>query len=491
MVLKYECKKKREERNHMKNKLFMDVIPNTKKIIRIVAAIYAFLILLITIVLKHFITFSNLSIFAQVSYIALIILVILSIILYFTDEVKGAILSISLIATYNTLSLFIQSVKDLDIQINLIFVSGAGLLFLHYFEKAIQSERVDYHILLNKYNQLELNSKITKTISEITPKMLMNVDLDEILQTILEKAVELIPKAQSGSILIRSENQMEFRAAVGYNLEELKKIKLRFEDMYQYKLNKLYEPAVIKDIKTFNKKNLNAETNITMNEKDMLTAKSVLTCSFVLQGKIYGFINLDNLDDEDAFSNQDEIYIKHLASQIELALNNQLLVDEIYTLSKTDTLTGVHSRKHHERLIRSIYNEALEKKKVFSIAVMDVNYLKKINDTYGHMVGDEYLIHFVEIIKENLYPQDVLSRTGGDEFVIIFPELDLHQSLERIKDIRETFTKKPFVFENIAHIVDFGCGIACYPKDNEELIGLMRIADKRMYDDKRVRKLAI
>jgi len=208
-----------------------------------------------------------------------------------------------------------------------------------------------------------------------------------------------------------------------------------------------------------------------------------------LQDKIYGFINLDNLEDFEAFNDQDKLYIKHLASQIEIALNNQLLVDEIYTLSKTDALTGVHSRKHHERLIKNIYNEALEKKKVFSIAVMDVNYLKKINDTYGHMVGDQYLVHFTEIINENLKPNDILSRTGGDEFVIIFPELELHQSLERIKEIRKRLSEKPFVFEDLAHIVDFGCGIASYPKDKDELIGLMRIADKRMYDDKRIRKI--
>ena len=473
----------------MKKKQFMDIIPKTKKVIRYCAAIYAFFIILFTIVLKHYQTFDDLSLFAQFMYITMILLAILSVSLYFIDEVKGAILSIAIILIYNIPALFVQSIKDLDIRINLLFVSGAVILFLHYFEKAIQSERVDYQILLSKYNQLDLNSKITKTISDITPRMLINDDLDELLQIILEKAVELIPKAQSGSILIRNNGDMEFHAAVGYDLGELRKIKLKFEEMYQYRLNMLYEPAVIKDIKTFNKKNLNAETNTSMNEKDMLTAKAVLTCSFILHGKIYGFINLDNLDDLDAFNEQDKIYIKHLASQIELALNNHILVDEIYTLSKTDSLTGVHSRKHYEKLIKNTYNDALEKKKVFSIAVMDVNYLKKINDTYGHMVGDEYLIHFVEIIKENLKPQDILSRTGGDEFVIIFPEQDLHQSLDRIKEIRQTFAKKPFTFEDLEHIVDFGCGIACYPVDNEDLLGLMRIADKRMYDNKRERKL--
>ncbi len=469
---------------------FMSIVPRAKRIILFGAAIYAFAVILFMIVLNQFLDFNDLSIFAKTMYLTISLLLILSVVLLYVKQMYGAILSITLVASYNVLSLIFPSVKALDIQMNLFFVPGAAMIFFYFFEKAIQSEKVDYQILMNRYAQLELNSKISKSISEITPKMLINDNLDELLQTILEKAIELIPKAQSGSILIRNENRMEFRAAVGYDLHTLQKIDLKFEDMYQYKLGVLDEPAVIRDIKTFNEKNLKAETSEAMKENEVLTAKAVLTCSFILHETIYGFINLDNLEDFEAFNEQDKQYIKHLASQIEIALNNQLLVEEIYTLSKTDTLTGVNSRKHHERLLFNLYKECRENKKEFSIAVIDVNYLKQINDNYGHMVGDDYLIYFTKIIRDNLKDNEILSRTGGDEFVIIFPELDLHMSLERIEKIRKSFTDNPFIYEDLNHVIDFGCGVACYPKDDDELMGLMRIADKRMYDDKRERKLS-
>ncbi|MDO9628869.1 MAG: diguanylate cyclase [Acholeplasmataceae bacterium] len=473
----------------MKERKYMSIIPGAKQWIKLGAVVYAFAILLFTIVIKRFADFSDLSSFAKIIYISTSILLILSVVLFYTFERYGAILSISFITVFNIASLIFQSVRVLDIQMNLIFVFGIVLLFLHYLEKAVHSERVDYLLLMNRYAQLELNSKITKTISEITPQMLINDNLDELLQTILEKAIELIPKAQSGSILIRNENRMEFRAAVGYDFNQLKKVDLCFEDMYQYKLGLLNEPAVIKDIKTFNKKNLKAEIADTMNENDMLTAKAVLTCSFILHGKIYGFINLDNLDDFEAFNEQDKLNIKHLASQIEIALNNHLLVEEIYTLSKTDSLTGVHSRKHHEKIVFNLYKEFRNKKKEFSIAVMDVNYLKQVNDTYGHSVGDQYLIHFARVIKEYIGENDIFSRTGGDEFVIVFPNKSLQESHDRIEKIREVFEQIPFVYEDLEHVIEFGCGVACYPKDDDQLMGLMRIADKRMYDDKRFRKL--
>ena len=477
-------------RKTMNEHKYMHIVTKSKKIIRFAAAIYAFAVILFMIILNQFLDFSDLSMFAKTMYILISLLLILSVVLLYVKEVYGAILAISLIVSFNVLSLIFPSVKALDIQMNLFFVPGAAILFLYFFEKAIHSERVDYQILMNRYAQLEINSKISKSISEITPKMLINDNLDELLQTILEKAIELIPKAQSGSILIRHGERMEFRAAVGYDLAVLQKIELCFEDMYQYKLGVLYEPAVISDIKTFNEKNLKAETADAMKENDVLTAKAVLTCSFILNDTIYGFINLDNLGDFEAFNEQDKLYIKHLASQIEIALNNHLLVEEIYTLSKTDSLTGVNSRKHHERLLFNLYKDAKEKNKTFSIAVMDVNYLKKVNDTYGHMVGDEYLIYFTKIIKENLESNEILSRTGGDEFVIIFPELDLHQSLDRIEKIRNSFSNNPFIYQDFNHVIDFGCGVACYPKDHLDLTGLMRIADKRMYDNKRERKLS-
>ncbi|MCR3905400.1 MAG: GGDEF domain-containing protein [Tenericutes bacterium] len=472
----------------MKSYNYMDIIPKAKKIIRYVALIYTFVIVLITIVIRKYPIYSTLSPFAQLAYIVIPILLIIFVVLFFTHEILGAIFSLLFISTYNVATLFIDNVRNLELQMNMFFAFGLMIIFLRYFEKAIQSERIDYQILMGRYEQLNLYSNITKSMSEITTKMLINDDLNLILQTILEKAVHLIPKAQYGSILIRNEDRMEFRAAVGYDLKTLKKINLYFEDMFQYKLDLLYEPTIISDVKTFNKKNLKAETTKSMEDSDALTAKSVLTCSFVLNDTIYGFINLDNLEDYDAFGEQDKSYIKHFASQIEIALNNHLMVEKIYNLSKYDELTGVFSRKYHEKTLHDIYDDSKKANKEFSVAVMDINNLKQINDTYGHNAGDEYLKHFTTIIKDNIRDNDVLSRTGGDEFVLTMSNASLEKGQIILQRIKEAALKRPFVYEKIKHTIEFGCGVASYPEDDKEIIGLMRIADQRMYEDKKKSK---
>lgn len=470
---------------------YMDIIPKAKKITRYAAAIYTFAIILLTIVIRKYPVYSSLSSFAKFAYIVVPILLTLFVILFFTHEILGAIFSLLFISIYNIATLFIDNVRELELQMNLFFVFGLIIFFLRYFEKAIQSERIDYQILMGRYNQLNLYSKITKSMSEITTSMLINDNLDQILQTILEKAVQIIPKAQSGSILIRNDDRMEFKAAVGYDLASLKEIDLYFEDMYQFKLGVLYEPIVISDIKTFNKRNLKAETTKSMEDHDALTAKSVLTCSFVLNDTIYGFINLDNIEDYDAFDEQDKSYVKHFASQIEIALNNHLLVEKIYNLSKYDTLTGVYSRKHHEKTLHDIFEEAKKTDKEFCIAVMDINNLKQINDTYGHNVGDELLRHFTTIIKDNIRDNDVLSRTGGDEFVLTMSNANLEKGQIILQRIRQATQKRPFVYENVEHIVGFGCGVASYPEDEKEILGIMRIADQRMYEDKKNGKVSM
>lgn len=404
-------------------------------------------------------------------------------------EVRSGLLMLAM-SLFISLALSDSILLSISYRISNVMTAVLCLLVILISSKqAIRKREIEVSILKQKLNRLEQSFNITRSMMEITPELLLGDDLDKLMQRILEKAIELIPNAQSGSILIKEGDEMVFHAAIGYDLNVLKNIKLKFEDTFQYKIGNLYEPAVIEDIQTFNTKNLDPDRMTIQDVKDMSVAKAVLTCSITLDKKIYGFINLDNLDDEKAFVDADKQMIKHLASQIEIALKNHALVEEIYKMSQYDTLTGVNSRKQHEKLMGQMFAEAKGNKRQFCIAVIDVNDLKKVNDTYGHDVGDSYLIHFSEVVKSQLSLSAVFSRTGGDEFVIIMPETSYEKALDLIARIRQKFSIAPFSWNDLKMRVDFGCGIACYPTDGTEMNTLMRLSDKRMYEDKRMRKM--
>ncbi len=111
---------------------------------------------------------------------------------------------------------------------------------------------------------------------------------------------------------------------------------------------------------------------------------------------------------------------------------NVAMANKIDEISKRDFLTGLYNRYFYENAL-SKYN-----KKEFmplSIIIGDVNGLKIVNDSFGHLVGDQLLIHITSILKDNLNEQDVLARWGGDEFVIIMPNTSINEANMRIINI--------------------------------------------------------
>ncbi len=404
-------------------------------------------------------------------------------------ELYGSSVAVATGLLYIALTQVNETIHQIGFQAEYVVMIGIISMICFIYDRLLRSKVIEITVLKHKLNHIEQNFRITKSMMEITPEMLLDDDLDKLLNRILLKAIENIPRAQSGSILIKEGDEMIFRAANGYDLNLLKKIHLRFEDMFQYKIGNLYEPAVIQDIKTFNEKNLNSDLSKT-DVMEVSIAKAVLTCAIMYNDEIYGFINLDNLDDPNAFNPQDKLMIKHLAQQIEIALKNHTLVEEIYKLSQYDSLTGANSRKHHEKLIEQIFEQAKTNQTQFCIAVIDVNDLKRVNDTLGHSVGDGYLVHFSQIVQKQISHQTIFSRTGGDEFVMVFSECEPSCARDKIEEIRNEMKRTPFTA--VEHLIesDFGCGIACYPIDGTDLKTLMRLSDKRMYEDKRARKLS-
>ncbi len=400
---------------------------------------------------------------------------------------SGVIIFLSFIG-WNVAIQFFDNTTEIHMEYTFLLIPSILFVTLYIFKKHEQVRREEFDRLFGEYEHLSQNYKIIQGMLEITPELLKDDNLDNLLQLILEKAIEAIPKAQSGSILLRNNDQMIFRAAVGYNLELLKKVNLRFEDMYQYKLGNIFEPQVIKDIRTFNNANMDPQNAKDLDDQDALIAKSVLTCAITVRDEVYGFINLDNIEDINAFQDKDKIYIKHLAQQIEMALRNQLLVEDLYKLSKFDSLTGAFTRKQHQTVLKEIYDKAKKSKTPFSICALDIDDLKLINDQYGHETGDDYLVQFSKIIKEQLKENEIFSRTGGDEFIMVFPKCNKLCVEKRIGELKVIMEKSPLIHKKDSLPIAFGYGIATYLEDSEYLDELISLSDKRLYMNKKHRQ---
>ncbi len=126
----------------------------------------------------------------------------------------------------------------------------------------------------------------------------------------------------------------------------------------------------------------------------------------------------------------------------ELALIDNTIINKKAT---KDTLTGALGRQVLEQLFKNQYDLSLATSTRFVIALCDLDFFKKINDTYGHVYGDKMLINFIKIVKKNIRTSDIVIRYGGEEFVLILPAIEYNKALKVLETIKQSFEEYKFV----------------------------------------------
>jgi len=159
--------------------------------------------------------------------------------------------------------------------------------------------------------------------------------------------------------------------------------------------------------------------------------------------------------------------------------------DEIYNLAYYDKFTKLPNRVYFsQRLRKEILKAKLEKKKM-AVMFLDLDGFKDINDTYGHIIGDELLKKFAGRIKSFLKETELFARWGGDEFTIFLPEVKNTADIVELAERLIRSTDEPFLIRNIELTVGVSIGISIYPEDGPDLDILINKADLAMYYVKR------
>lgn len=349
------------------------------------------------------------------------------------------------------------------------------------FEKSIKR-------LKQTHESLRISKKITDTMYELTQEVLKNEKLEDVLQLVMDKAAVLIPNAQAGSILIKENDVMKFVAANGYDLNNLKAVELRYEETYQASLEDKFQPFIIKNLIVFDNAKIGEEKTKQLYNEDKNIAKSCMTCSFKYQGDFFGSINIDNFDSENVFNDNDMYLIKQLSQEIEIIISIHKLYEQALRPTKYDDLTQAKTRRYCITLL----NEIIKKKQTnnLSICTIDINNLKDVNDKFGHDVGDRFLFEFAEAFRNSKIIDNIFGRVGGDEFLIIFKNLDKEGVEEQITVVKQYLKNNLFDTGNTKIEISFAHGIAFYGIDSKEISELFKLSDKRMYEDKHMQKIA-
>ena len=169
---------------------------------------------------------------------------------------------------------------------------------------------------------------------------------------------------------------------------------------------------------------------------------------------------------------------------IYIILRNNKEKAELLRTAQRDALTGVYNKENTQKVIDSILREK-NPSAFHGFLIMDMDHFKKVNDVYGHAVGDKVLQMFGDFLKAQFREQDVIGRIGGDEFVALLYNIGSRENMEsRIKDIQKKIGEL-HVDEMEGNQFTLSAGIAFAPQDGDTFMELYQKADLALYQTKR------
>ena len=162
-------------------------------------------------------------------------------------------------------------------------------------------------------------------------------------------------------------------------------------------------------------------------------------------------------------------------------LRNSLQVS--MELAVTDELTGLHNRRYMEMHLHALLDRAAARERMLSALVVDIDFFKSVNDSYGHDAGDEVLREFSRRLKASVRGIDLAVRLGGEEFVVVMPETDGAVARLVAERIRAKVAAKPFVLGGGRQAIEItvSVGVSSYLGAGDDAAGLLKRADVALY----------
>lgn len=171
------------------------------------------------------------------------------------------------------------------------------------------------------------------------------------------------------------------------------------------------------------------------------------------------------------------------------ALQRSSLLETLRKLASHDELTGLYNRRAMSRLLSEEAERYQRYERPVGLVMLDVDYFKTINDSYGHLVGDDVLRWLARLVHETVRTVDLPARYGGEELAVILPEMNSEQSLKMADRLRRRVAAHPYSFNSGDHHqqipLTISLGVASLPADATTADNLIAAADRGLYAAKR------
>ncbi len=315
--------------------------------------------------------------------------------------------------------------------------------------------------------------------------------LDEsFYQRLLDVAVATIPGAQTGSLIVRKGETFYFVAAVGFDLAGLRTCTFKIGDL-QFDTNSPTPQLVYR----WCDEELGAARQEVLTTHGLTATIKVSLCvPMSVEGEVAVVLYLDNLTDEGAFD-ADAVEMAHLLAQQAASLVKRLELETALRAEREaferaayhDGLTGLPNRYLFEERLERATALARRSRALLAVLFFDLDNFKDVNDTYGHGFGDALINAVAARAARTLRTGDLLARWGGDEFVILLPEVSSPFEVERIAERLLAALKQPFAIADQEIRTAASLGIALCEGGAVAAEELVKNADVALYRAKATR----
>jgi diguanylate cyclase (GGDEF)-like protein len=306
------------------------------------------------------------------------------------------------------------------------------------------------------------------TVADITSEL----ELNKLLRTILERAVRLA-NADGGEICVFDEENQSLMVVASYNLDkDYTGTWMSIGEGAGGTAVRLKRTFIVEDYAVWPGR---------MPAYEEAKFHATIVTPLIIGERILGTISLLHFNPDRQFSKDDQHILSLFANHATIAMENAMLFEKVHELARTDTVTGLLNR----RALREIGDYEVARARrldhPIAVAMIDLDDFKAINDTYTHLVGDEVLREVARLFRENIRSIDIISRYGGDEFVLIMPATNRESALRVCRRLQRVLRKNPIKVNDHTFIARFSIGIAVHPQNPPSLDELFLQADEAMY----------
>lgn len=330
--------------------------------------------------------------------------------------------------------------------------------------------------LLDSIEKEKTRAEELNTIHQVVSIISASLDMEETVSTILKQIHRIIPY-ETGSVQLLRGDFLTVIGADGFeDNKEICKMQFKYPETDSLSTKALQEKIPIlshnvpRDFPSFSHPGKGP------------AVLSWLGIPLIGHGENIGLMTLDGYK-KDNFTNHHRELAQTIGDNISIALENSMLHERAYKMAMEDGLTGIGNRHRFQMEGRFLFESAIRSGSPLSLAMLDIDHFKRVNDRYGHDKGDLVLQKIAGICSQELRVIDLIARYGGEEFVLVLPETNKSEAFTAIDRLRQIIGKS--VYPDIDQNVTISAGVySAIPVQNEKINHFVTNADKALYKAK-------